>query len=375
MFCCATVLLQACASFAERGSTPAENTQQPVQLKIDSNLGNRNDPAQPLVQGLFRLTAPDRLISYKADYAVKPGAGLLQPSMFQATGNEWEPVTPTIPLAGEDFGQRIDARVPFFAAPLLVGVQDRYQGVLTGPGLAGLATARAADLSWAPDSLRVGLGWVGPTEVPGIFDCGLHASLSLPASLVSGSATQNLDFSGRGCKVFAPDRGLSDLDVDAWTAAWRWQGGAGKNAVHFTVMEPQALSTGTEALRPSYEVGAGRSLTRGKLSAKSSVAVRRVADPLTGRELTRWSAGATLSRQYRSVAVSASLQHGTDALWFLPAYAGGDQFDIGLNFRRWIQNYLSLRNLDAGLTWSLTRPVLAGQPLDTRLFWTFSLSR
>lgn len=355
------LLLDGCAS-----EGLADPDRYRVGLTGDSALHRGALDRQPLLEGGLKFRAPDRLLNYDAGYVLKPGGNLLQNDV-NATGS----ATTTSLLGGESFGQEVHTRLPFFEAPLLFGAQDRYRGLLTPQGTSAMRTAQ---LNWSPQPANFGLQWSTPDALaPQPFECSLRGSIDVPGTAIAAGSEDALKLTGRGCRVVAPDRGIANLDVNAYSAAWQWRAAAGDNGVHLTMIELQRHQADTAA---AFEVGASRTQKRGALSAKTSVAVRRATDPLSRREATAWSARATVSRQFEGVAVSASVQHAPDPLWFVPAStSGGNRFELGFDFRRWIDTLLSTPHIGMGLTWSWTQPPVANQPIDARVLWNFSVFR
>lgn len=369
--------LSACASLhapPATDGTPSvawNGLQNALQLQMDSALWQTADSVS-LVQGAVRFDAPQELLGYHARYTLDRNTAPVIPGA--------EP-GPSAPLGREQIGHGIGARLPliFSSAPLVLDLEDRYQALVTAQGNIDSGT-RVAKLSWAPAGVNLGVNWQHSGQVlTHTLVCGVDGHLRVPLRGAAEQRPQTLELSGRECAVVAPDRGFEDLSVQTWSAAWNRRGRRTLSGLRLTVLEaePDTVWTGPTTLPLAYELDVSHSRPVGLFQSSATVRLRHLSASEQLEADTLWSAETRLTRQLTPFAITASLRHAPDPLWFI-ATPGVDprrnQIGLGLDFKRWITTALSTpsANMDLSLHWSEAQR-LAQSP-EGSVRWNFSLN-
>lgn len=374
------LVLGGCASQSTELPELIDPARYQLALKTDNPLRRGSIDRNPLLDGRLRFAAPASLLDYDARYSLLPS---LPPADTGAAASEVA-LAPSQLLGGESFQQSLRMRLPFLLAqPLMISAQESTRGLLTPEAL---ATNRSAQLQWSPAPVAIGLRWT-PADAAAQalpFSCQLSGSLELPGALLTGSSGDGLKLQGQGCRASAPDRGWSGVEVSRYSATWQWQRQRSNSSVHLLVLEAAERLNADRALQtPGYELGASRSQTLGKLTADSSVAVRRASIPGDARAPFDWSARASLSRQYSDLLLSASLQREADPLWFLPNETPGiglatNSVELGVAFDRWIARQLATRHVGLGLVGRWTEMPNINQSVDQtydyQVLWNLTLT-
>jgi len=338
-----------------------------------------------LLDSGLSFAAPASLLNYDARYSLQPPASLpgfdAADQVGERAGEQADALTgaPAPLLGGESFRQSLRIQLPFlFEQPLLISAEDRYRGLLTPEAR---ASSRSAQLQWSPAALALGLRWApGSALAPALpLRCQLSGSIELPGAVLTGRSGDGLKLQGQDCRVIVPQRGAAGVEVGRYSATWQWQRKRSNSSVHLLVLEaPEGLNTGTRvaARTPGYEFGASRAQKAGKLTADSSLALRRAGNQSGSREPFDWAARASLRRQFTDLLLSASLQREADPLWFLPndtAGASVNSIELGIEFDRWIARQLATRHVGLGLVGRWAEPPTPDQAYDYRVLWNFSL--
>lgn len=330
-----------------------------------------------LLDSGLSFAAPASLLRYDAHYSLQPPSSL--PGVDSAARVGAAASAPAPLLGGESFQQSLRIQLPFlFEQPLLISAEDRYRGLLAP---SAPASSRSAQLQWSPAPLALGLRWApGGALSPALpLNCQLSGTIELPGAALTGRSGDGLKLQGQGCRVIVPQRGAAGVEVGRYSATWQWQRKRSSSSVHLLVLEaPESLNAGASAAArtPGYEFGASRAQKAGKLTADSSLALRRTGHQGGGREPFDWTARTSLRRQFSDLLLSASLQREADPLWFLPNDTAGasiNSIELGIEFDRWIARQLVTRHVGLGLIGRWAEPPTPEQAHDYRVLWNFTL--
>lgn len=370
------LLLGACASRPDLADPP----RYALALRTaDSPLPGSDVLRRSLLDSGLSFAAPASLLRYDAHYSLQPPSS--PPGVDAAAQAGAVAGTPAPLLGGESFQQNLRIQLPFlFEQPLLISAEDRYRGLLTP---AAPASSRSAQLQWSPAPLALGLRWAPSGALtPALpLNCQLSGTIELPGAALTGRSGDGLKLQGQGCRVIVPQRGAAGVEVGRYSATWQWQRRRSNSSVHLLVLEaPESLNIGAganaTARTSGYEFGASRAQKAGKLTADSSLALRRSGNQGGSREPFDWAARASLRRQFTDLLLSASLQREADPLWFLPndtAGASVNSIELGIEFDRWIARQLATRHVGLGLVGRWAEPPTPDQAYDYRVLWNFTL--
>ncbi len=374
------LLLGACASQPELADPPHYEL---ALRAVDGPLAGDTAERRSLFDSGLSFAAPASLLNYDARYSLQsPASPLGADAATQAGERASEQagaiaVLPSQLLGGESFRQSLRIQLPFlFEQPLLISAEDRYRGLLTPEAP---ASSRSAQIQWSPAPVALGLRWVpGGALAPALpLNCQLSGTIELPGAMLTGRSGDGLKLQGQGCRVVVPEHGPAGVEVGRYSATWQWQRKRSSSSVHLLVLEaPESLVTSAAARTPGYEFGASRAQKAGKLSADSSLALRRAGNQGGSREPFDWAARASLRRQFTDLLLSASLQREADPLWFLPNETTGasvNSIELGVEFDRWIARQLATRHVGLGLVGRWAELPTPDQSYDYRVLWNFTL--
>jgi len=344
-----------------------------VALRMDGALPLVEQRSDPLLDSGFRLDSGSGLFFYEADYSFRSG------DVFGA-GDSSPPPTAAPQQVGEQvLGQKFQLRAAELAgAPVLMGVDYRQQSQWLVEG-ENQNAQRQVNLNWAPAIGAVNLQWVNSQVPAEPLDCGFQGSVRMP--LAGNGIPLPLDdaalrVGGRDCRVILPGQVVSDLDARTYSAALEWGPQQRAAALQLLAIDPVPVAGAPQIdLSPGYELGFSQKLPAGAWQASTSFALRRVPDLRGDQTLNGWSADASLRRDLRVMALSASLRNGSNSLWFVPeAGQRVNQLDVGLDFTRWASNLLPGQAPSVGMYYSHIRSVGGEESLyDDALQMKFSL--
>lgn len=324
----ASGLLGACASPQPHSTSGhgAASTVGPVEFGIAGALPLVQSGTDPLVESRVGIGGSDASLRYTAKYTLQPG------DVFAA--GEATPGAPSPQRFGsQSLGQDFKVSLPAVGgAPVALQLLAETREQWTTAGDTVEKQRQVAILDWSPGIAKLNLKWAGdsPQTDPGMaLGCELRGTLELPQA--SGpEAARTLRFSGRDCRVLAPESRYSTLAAETWGVAYAWARPADQTEVLFAVVDPAWQdATDQQGIDASYELGVSHRQDHGSWSAGTRVAMRYatawdLSSPVdeagyyASDAEAYWTASASLTRHLQVVSLSANWAHGVDPMWFIP---------------------------------------------------------
>lgn len=373
-------VLSACATTdslspdAPGDESAAVNFEARTELPLTANALSRND-SDRLVETDLRAGVGDDLVEIRTRYSVASG------ELVRNVGRRYQQGQ-SIPtqLARQSVEHAVRLSTPGeLGAPLQVGFDQKDASVLTLTGQHRQESTRA-HLAWEPDPFEFLIEWTPPrkTAVAGNpFDCTLEGRLSMPTDTFSLGIDSALDLSQSECMVYAPERGVEALPVQARGVVWSWGENLG-SAVHLNRIALQMPVYGSPALSYGYELGVRQNHSFLGWHLEADLALRQPDNhdysDIPVYDDSRWAVDVQLSRQLKAFALTARWMQARDPLWFVPEASpvGRESLSLLLDFSAWLSGLMP--GMDAGMSASWRHTEDAEGRDDNHFRWDFSLS-
>lgn len=373
-------VLSACATTDSRSpdapgdESAAVNFEARTELPLTANALSRND-SDRLVETDLRAGVGDNLVEIRTRYSVASG------ELVRNVGKRYQQGQ-SIPtqLARQSVEHAVRLSTPGeLGAPLQVGFDQKEASVLTLNGQHRQESTRA-HLAWEPDPFEFLIEWTPPrkaTVAGNPFDCTLEGRLRMPTDTLSAGMDSVLDLSQSECMVYAPDRGVDALPVQARGLVWSWGEEFG-SAVHVNRVALQMPMYGRPEMAAGYEVGLRQNHSFHGWHMEADLALRQADsvpyhDSMIGED-SRWAVDLQLSRQLQAFALTARWMQAGDPLWFVPEASpvGRESLSLLLDFSSWLTGLMP--GMDAGMSASWRHTEDAEGRDDNHFRWDFTLS-